>query len=47
MAIMNIPEKVYHGFYNKIDSKYKDMDENSKWREARKMIVTVLEAALK
>ena len=47
MAIMNIPDDIYHGFYNKVDVKYPDMDDKSKWREARKTMVSVLEEYLK
>jgi hypothetical protein len=46
MAIMNIPETVYHGFYNRVDKKYPDLDEKTKWTKARSEIVTVLEKHL-
>ena len=44
---MSIPDEIYHGYYQRINDKYPDLDENTKWAEARKMIVDVLKAALK
>jgi hypothetical protein len=47
MGIVNIPEDVYHGYYQVMDNKHPDLDDESKWAAARKMMINTLKAALK
>jgi hypothetical protein len=47
MGIISVPEKVYHRYYNEVDAQHPDLSDDSKWSEARKNMIKVLEEHFK
>lgn len=47
MGTINVPEDIYHGYYQVMDNKHPDLDDKSKWSAARKMMLDILKEALK
>jgi hypothetical protein len=43
MGLMNIPEKVYHRYYDEVDRSNPNLSDDTKWSEARKNMIKVLE----
>jgi hypothetical protein len=42
MPTMNIPDKIYHGYYNRVDKELPTIDDNTKWALARKQLIDTL-----